>query len=321
MTKRITGLLVLMLVVATSCTSTASPSAPATSGGESASPAAESLTFALINGVLTGDQSVCAFDGVKKVLTAAGHTFVESSSVYNAEDEIRNVNAAISQGVDAMIVWDAFPQSGVRDVEAANAANIPIYLWFNEVPNVQTQVLGGSYYDFRGAGVAVGNWIQDNVTDPVIMELTGSPGSGTAEAISQGIDDVLGAGGVKLRQNANWDNDQAAQLASTLLPANPDVNLIVTHNDGMALAVLRIVEQLGLQDSVQVITESVSSPEGIAAIEDGSIPMPAVDPLAEYGVLAAQHAIDLLAGTTDEKFRLFGPSHIDPANPGDFCLH
>ena len=280
------------------------------------------LTFALINGVLTGRESVCAFSGVKQALDDAGHKYVESSSVYNVDDEIGLVTSAITQGVDAILIWTAFPQSGLRDVTLANEADIPIYLFFNEVPLVTDQILGSSLYDFRGSGAAVGAWIAENRPNGVILELTGSPGSGTAENISQGILDGIAGSAVtvKQRENANWSADEAASLAATLLPGNPDINLVITHNDTMALAVQRVINDLGLTGDVEVLTESVSSPAGIQAVEDGIIPMPAFDPLAEYGMNAANHALELLGASTDERFRFIGPNLIDPEDPGAFCF-
>jgi len=207
-------------------------------------------------------------------------------------------------------------------VSLAKNAGIPIYLFFNEVPLVTEDILGSSLYDFRGSGANVGVWIAENRPNGVILELTGSPGSGTAEAISQGIvDGIAGSNAVvKQRENANWSADDSASLAATLLPTNPDVNLVITHNDTMALAVQRVIDDLGLTGSVEVLTESVSSPAGLQAVEDGVIPMPnAVDPLAQYGENAANHALALLAGETDERFRLMGPNFVDPKNPGTFC--
>ena len=155
-----------------------------------------------------------------------------------------------------------------------------------------------------------------------VMELTGSLGSGTAEDIMAGTKEGMGSSGeIVVSQDAAWDSAKAASLAQSLLPSHPEVNVIVTHNDDMALAVIRVVKQLGLQDKVKVITESVSGDAGIAAVKSGDIPFSALDPLAQYGIDAMTAALALKTGGTAEKAIQIGPSHYDTAADPDlaFC--
>ncbi|MBM2615688.1 sugar ABC transporter substrate-binding protein [Actinoplanes sp. LDG1-06] len=288
----------------------------------SASASGEKLKVALINGVLTGTQSQCAFSGVKQVLAAGGHTWADSSSAYNVENELRNVQSAISQGVDMIMLWSAFPQSAQSEVRAAKAAGIPIYLfWNNPGDDVSADdLLGSAYYDFKGSGVATGKWIADNVPNAKVMELTGALGSGTAEDIMAGTKEGMGTSGeIVVSQDAAWDAAKAASLAQSLLPSHPEVNVIVTHNDDMALAVIRVVKQLNLQDKVKVVTESVSGDAGIAAVKSGEIPFAALDPLAQYGIDAMTAALALKGGSGEKAIQI-GPSHYDTSkNDLAFC--
>jgi simple sugar transport system substrate-binding protein len=287
-----------------------------TACGSDSTPKAEGadakVEVALINGVLTGNESVCAFSGAKHVLDEAGDEWSEKTSAYDVEGELDNVNAAIQQGADLIFIWSAFPQSASAAVRAAKAADIPIFLFFNSANNVQDDILGGGYYDFRGGGAAAGSWIADTVPGAKVIELTGSLGSGTAEASSQGLDDGLSGSDAELvdRQDAEWSADKAATLASTLIAKHPDANVIVLPNDAMALSVLRVVKQLGKADAIKVISTSVSNPDGLAAIADGSIAYPGYDPLAQYGADSMTRALDLLSGETDNTTLDFGPSHL-----------
>jgi ABC-type sugar transport system substrate-binding protein len=289
-----------------------------------ASAPAKKLNVALINGVLTGTQSQCAFSGAKEVLAKAGDTYFDKTSAYNVEDELRNVQTAITQKASMIMLWSAFPQSAQTEVRAAKAAGIPIYLfWNNPGTGVSAgDLVGSAYYDFLGSGVAVGKWITANVPDARIMELTGSLGSGTAEDIIKGTAQGLDSSAkVVVNQDAAWDSAKAASLAQSLLPSHPEVNVIVTHNDDMALAVLRVVKKLGRQDQIKVITESVSSDAGIAATKTKEIPFAALDPLAQYGVDAMTNALKIVNNdSSGQKAIEIGPSHYDTTkNNLAFC--
>lgn len=292
-------------------------------GSDDNSSAASGKTIALINGVLTGDESVCAFSGAKHRLDEDGVEWVESTSAYDVEDELANVNAAIAQGVDMIFIWSAFPDSAAAEYRAAQAADIPLYLFFNQSESVADDVLGGAYYDFKGAGEAAGTWLTENKPDASIIELTGSLGSGTAEASSAGLDEAIEGSGVTLaaRQDAQWSADEASKYASSLIPSNPDVSVIVTPNDAMALSVLRTVSKMDDADEISVISTSVSNPDGIAAIEDGSLPYPGYDPLAQYGDQAMTAALDLLDGGDSERSMFFSPATVDASDPSSlaFC--
>jgi ABC-type sugar transport system substrate-binding protein len=257
---------------------------------------------------------------IKTVLTN-GDTYVQMTDDYSIQQEEQNVSAAIAEHVAMIFLWTGYPQAAQEEVHAAKAAGIPLFLFWAADSGVTNDILGGAYYDFTGSGTMVGNWVVKNVANARVMELTGSLGSGTTEAIEKGFADALAGSSAKItvNQNAQWSADKAASLTSSLMPANPGVNVIFTYNDEMALAVERVLSSLGLASKVKVVTESVSSTAGIAAVKSGTIPLAAYDPLADYGSQAMADALNLLKGKSGDKALEFGPSHITSSGTHTYC--
>ena len=94
----------------------------------------------------------------------------------------------------------------------------------------------------QGEVACIKDW---NVQSPQLLELNGSPTDNNATLFAQGYDGVLKplyTAGTYKKVNElavpNWDNQQALTLFQQQYTAHPNINAVVTANDGLGNAVV-----------------------------------------------------------------------------------
>lgn len=293
-----TGALLLLVVLTAVLAGCGGGSNESEGSGGSASEGGKHYTIGYINSVGEEGYPACAIEGMKAAAKAGGHTLKVVTAVYDAEKEVSNTQSLANQGVDAAINWPVAPSTGTRVAQILADKDIPYFPFFarNEAP--QDQQIGSLVWDSYDFGLALGTWIKENRPNAVILELDGSNADSGSNATKQGIADGIKGSSVKIKRFAetNWSPDEAGKLALELLPANPDVNLVITQNDLMALAVLRSIKQLGLEKKVESVTDVTFTKDGMAAFKKGDMPYSAFDSAYKNGEDAFNQVVALLNG-------------------------
>ena len=104
-----------------------------------------------------------------------------------------------------------------------------------------------------------------------IIEIYGLSGSTPAIERHKGFMDEACKLGLDIQGSGfgNWNNEDAALVADSLLTVYPDVDLIYAHNDRMAIAASEVADKKGIQ--VKVIGIDAAPEIGIKAVADGVI--------------------------------------------------
>lgn len=132
-----------------------------------------------------------------------------------------------------------------------------------------------------------------------IIEIYGLSGSTPAIERHKGFMDEACKLGLDIQGSGfgNWNNEDAALVADSLLTVYPDVDLIYAHNDRMAIAASEVADKKGIQ--VKVIGIDAAPEIGIKAVADGVIDATFFYPTEGYRLVKT--ALSILNGEPYEK--------------------
>jgi simple sugar transport system substrate-binding protein len=202
--------------------------------------------------------------------------FMYSDAQQKQENQIKALRTFIARKVDC-IVFTALVETGYGPVltEAKNA-KIPVIMIDRDVQKsdrgLRMTIMGS---DFVKEGEKAGNWLatylkaqgMDDGTTPIdIAELQGTTGSAPA------IDRAAGFRNVS-KNHPNWqinhsqDGDfttaQGKAVMEAFLKADPKIQVLWAHNDGMALGAIQAIKEAGLQPGKDIIIIGADGVKGM----------------------------------------------------------
>ena len=253
---------------------------------------------------------------LKLAFAAAGVPVEIENAQGNAADFVKIAENMVNSGVKVLIIASIDADSGKAALQLAHAKKIPTIDYDRLTLN------GGADYYVSFDGGAVGELQAKGLeqclaakheTNPVIAELNGSPTDNNATLFKAGYDSILqglydSATYTKGPDQSvpNWDPAQAEVIFAQMLSQRPDIDGVLSANDGMAGAVIKVLKKHGLNGKVPV-TGQDATVEGLQAILAGDqcVTVYKANKLEADG--AAQVAIKLFKGqkpdTPDNKIK------------------
>ena len=202
-----------------------------------------------------------------------GINLIETDGENSAPKQTADVEAAIIQGVDGIIISPIDTVAMAPVLSQAVEAGIPVVTIDRRVDDVDG-ILSHVGADNVIGGEAQGQLIVDTFPDgATIVNLQGQPGSSPAIDRNQGVHNVLDGMSDKYQfiaeQTANFQRTEGVTVTEALLAgldAPPDV--IVAANDDMALGALQVVQEQGLDIAVIGFD---ALPEALGSVRDGGL--------------------------------------------------
>ncbi|MGI6141278.1 MAG: sugar ABC transporter substrate-binding protein [Caldicoprobacterales bacterium] len=250
------------------------------SGGEEASehpyPGAVGKKATVILKDLTNPVWIEASEGAK----AAGEDFgmdvevvapIESN---NNDEQIQLAQQVIAQQKDILIMCPADSTGIVPVIEEVNAANIPV---INLNTRISKEVGNAQYETF----VVADNTICATLCAEELVKLAGEKGkvlilegpsggqvtidlSNGAQAVFNKYPDIE----IVDIQDAKFDRSTAFNTVQNVLQAHPDIKIIFSCNDEMALGAIEALDEAGKLDDV-VVGGIDGNQDALAAIKEG----------------------------------------------------
>ncbi|MFT3922231.1 MAG: substrate-binding domain-containing protein [Myxococcales bacterium] len=212
----------------------------------------------------------------------------------NSVDESRqadDIEELAAMGLDGIFLAPKVV-SLASSVVSASKAGVPIILLDRGVdesvakPGQDYLTLMSS--DFALEGKMVAEWVNDHLGEfeakwgamPAggwpALELEGSMGADPAIKRKQGFDAEIAANGggkvnIVASITANFDDAKAKEVTTAQLAAHPDLKIIYTHNDGMAMGAISAIEAAGLKPSDFMIVSIDGAKMATQAIFDGKM--------------------------------------------------
>lgn len=268
-----------------------------------------------------------AFDA--PMLTAALKAEGLDPIVENAQGDVQRfgqlTDSMISQGVKVLIIDSIDPASGAQAEQRAQSQGIPV-IDYDRIN------LGGSakYYvsfDNTQVGHLQAQALADALkgkTGQQIISVEGSPTDNNATQVINGqkqVDAPLFANGTWVDKGTqrinNWDNQLAGTTFEQMLTANgTKVDGVLVANDGMAGAVITVLQKYHLAGTVPVTGQDASA-AGLQAILAGDQYSTVFKPIKLEAQASAQLAADLIKGDTAGAAKLASQTTHDPTGNRD----
>lgn len=244
-----------------------------------------------------------------------GVTIMTSDGQNSAPKQTADIEAAIVQGVDGIVISPLDSVAMAPAVRAAVEQGIPVITIDRSVEGVE--VLGHVGADNVVGGEAQANLVRELFPDGArVVNLQGQPGASPAIDRNQGLHNALDgdeAYEFVAEQTANFAREEGASVTEAILAgldAPPDV--IVAANDDMALGAMQVVEEQGLD--VAIIGFD-ALPEALAAIRDGGLTATIEQTPGEQSATAMRAMVEHLRdGTDPEPVTLLDPFAVTQDN-------
>lgn len=208
---------------------------------------------------------------IKAEAEAEGVAVIESDGQNSAPKQTADIEAAVVQGVDAIVISPLDVNALAPAVEAAIQSGVPVVTVDRRVDGV-AGILAHVGADNVKGGEAQAQAVVDAFPDgATIFHLQGQPGAGPAIDRNQGVRNVLDPMADKYRivfeQTANFARAEALTVTEAGLAANDRPDAIICANDDMALGAAEACAARGFTDVKIYGFDAL--PEALAAVRDG----------------------------------------------------
>jgi inositol transport system substrate-binding protein len=210
---------------------------------------------------------------IKAEAEAQGVDLIESDGQNSAPKQTADVEAAVVQGVDAIVISPLDVNALAPAVEAAIQAGVPVVTIDRRVDGVEGILAHVGADNVKGGEAQAQAIIAAFPDGARIFNLQGQPGAGPAIDRNQGVHNVLDSVADKYQivfeQTANFARAEALTVTEAGLAANGEPDVIVCANDDMALGAIEACAARGFT-KVKIYGFD-ALPEALVAVRDGTM--------------------------------------------------
>jgi sugar transport system substrate-binding protein len=268
---------------------------------------AKDLTLAGI--VFQQDQFFRAIQlGMQAGAKANGATLLEANSDNKAEKEASLIDTYISRGVDGIVISPVSAKASAPALKRAIAKGIKVVTYNSGVEGeLASAFLTSQQEDLgKGSGIAAAAFIKSRLGGKArvaVLQFKSQFPEIAAQRVGGFIDQVKGGGDFKVVADQDaWLAEKAVAVASDIITANPDINIIYAANEGGTVGAVQAVRRSGKQGKIFVF--GVDGSEQLANFlldPDDVLQATTAQQPFEMGRSAVQSAVDVIAGKPVEK--------------------
>jgi D-xylose transport system substrate-binding protein len=245
---------------------------------------------------------------LEEAFEAAGVDYDIQNAQGSREDFQTIADQMLTNGVDVLITVNLDSGTGKTVIEKAKSQGVATIDY-----DRLTEDGGADYYvsfDNEQVGVLQGEGLVaclEGVENPLVAELNGSPTDNNATLFKQGYDSVLDplyADGTFTKGPdewvPDWDNAQAGTTFEQMLTdTGADIDGVLAANDGLAHAVITVLQRNSLNGTVPV-TGQDATVQGLQNILTGDQCMTVYKAIKQEADAAADLAVALASGEKPE---------------------
>jgi ribose transport system substrate-binding protein len=245
---------------------------------------AKELTFGYVPGSMSYPFNVATARGFEAEAKAAGVKTVVLDPKGDVSNQGNDIDDLLARHVDAIGFLPLDSVVATSFVNKIDRANIPVVAVALQVGNPAERSLRDVYPGLsalvapddviegeRAGQLALGLLPKGRVAKIGIIE--GAPGYAVVTQRTKGFEDALNAGGAKYKvvsaQPTDWSPEQGEAVCQNMLTAHPDIDLIFSQADDMAIGCSRAIDSLGTK--TQLIATGGGSRLGNSAIASGDL--------------------------------------------------
>ncbi len=210
---------------------------------------------------------------IKVEAEAQGVNIIESDGQNSAPKQTADIESAIVQKVNAIVISPLDVNALAPAIEQAVAAGVPVVTIDRRVDGVEGILAHVGADNVKGGEAEAQALVDAFPNGAKIFHLQGQPGAGPAIDRNKGVHNVLDGMADKYQiifeQTANFARDQALSVTEAGLAANGKPDAIICANDDMALGAMEACAARGYTDVKIYGFDAL--PEAIAAVRDGKL--------------------------------------------------
>lgn len=259
--------------------------------------------------VFQGDQFMKSLQqGVREAAEARGAEVLELNIDGDQAREAQAIDTYISRGVDAIVIAPLSATNSAGSLKRARDAGITVVALNGGLQDksIANATFSTANYDLgASSGNAAAAFINSELGgeaqvgimafSSLLPEQSGARTGGFKDAVSKGNTVT-----VVTEQDA-WMPEKAVQVATDMLTANPQINLLYAANEGGTVGAMQAVRNAGKAGKVYVfgIDGSEQLARGLMA-GDNVLQATTAQSAKDMGAMGANAALDLLEGGSAE---------------------
>jgi ribose transport system substrate-binding protein len=242
------------------------------------------LVFGFLPNSMAFPYDVVLADGFKEKAAEKGVKVVLLDSKLSMEAQANEFDDLLQQKVDGIAFMPNDSTAVQALVDKVHAAGVPIVASAVPVGDPNTHAVDYAYPNLnalvstndveagRVAGVYAASVLpKDHEVKIAVVE--GAPGFAVVKQRQDGFEAALKEGGIKFKvvssQPSDWTPDSGERICQNALTANPDLDVIFSHADDMALGCAKAIKAAG--SKARLIATGGGSKLGAEAIKNGEI--------------------------------------------------
>jgi len=246
-------------------------------------------------------------EAIEEKAEEMGYTVTVLNSEGSSETELQNVQNLISRKVGAILLLANDSDSAVNSAIAANEAGIPIVGFNRPINNdagdaeIVTQVITDNVSAGETAAEQAIELLADD-DDPQIAILRGTLGVASDleryEGFISTIEGTTLEDAIVAEQSGNYNTQDGYTTMQNILQACPDLDLVYSENDTMAIGAMNALE--GAQMTDVMIIGVDGSEECISYIVEGKVTATVAQKFKTMGSTAVEWGVKAIEGEVED---------------------
>ncbi len=286
----------VLLIGVTACGSSETSGDASTASSESTE-SGLSLEGKTIAYIQTGslDYYEYSANAAEMAIEALGGSPLVLNSELDPQKEQANMQDAVTQGVDGIVMFPLSDASEKAAVRQANRADIPISIvGATALDELLPDIAGNAAVNFVDNGTALGKALAELVPTGDIAIITGASGRKEVVDFSEGLGKGLGdPSRIVAEVDGQYIRQEAFKGAQDLIAKYPDLAGLVVGNEDMAVGA---IQGLGDKISDVKVASQNGSPEGIQLLKKGTLAVTVGASPGQEAVLAVRMLGDAVSG-------------------------
>jgi len=246
--------------------------------------------------------------GMQEAAAECGVEVVSFDPNADSARQVSGIQNLVSAGAGAIVLIPVDPVAVVPVVASLNDDDVDVIAVATEIEGADVTFNLDDTAFGKLEGTSAGDWLKANRGEgtpkiAILHQDSGGPPLLNRHAgVIEGLDETLGEGGYELVAEVEaFVEDEANAATTTILQANPDIDLIVGLNDSAALGALSAIKALGKAPGTDIaVVTGGDDARVLQGVLDGEVVSTVgLFPL-QQGRLFARAAMRLSAGDTVE---------------------
>jgi ribose transport system substrate-binding protein len=244
--------------------------------------------------------------------------------------QLADVEDLLARDIDLLILNPLDPQGLVPATKMATEAGVPVIIIDSSIDDSADFVTTIQSNNQKN-GELVGEWLAKQMQGEHmnIALISGAPGNPVGRERRQGV--FRGIIEEQLRQNnsagfsivsqgwGNWAHEEGLNAMEDILVAHPNINVLLTENDSMALGAMEALKEAGKIDDVLIVAAADGQKEALALIKEGEYGATGLNNPKLIAEAAVTVGLDYLSGNTNiQKITYTDPAAITYDNVDEF---